>query len=45
MDTGGNSNYLIGACLPIEDGSYSFDGIAINGSGVVTSIGELVNCQ
>ena len=45
FDTGGNSNYLIGVCLPEGDGSLSFDGIDINGSGVVTSIGQLVNCQ
>ena len=37
--------YRTGTCLPVEDGSYSFDGFTVNGSGVVTSIDQLVNCQ
>jgi hypothetical protein len=34
-----------GECLPIGDGSFSFDGFTLNGSGVVTSINQFVNCQ
>jgi hypothetical protein len=35
-----------GTCLPFGvDGSYSFDGFTLDGSGVVTSINQLVNCS
>lgn len=41
----GRLRHRTGGCLPEGDGSYTFDGFEINGSGVVTSIGQLVNCQ
>jgi hypothetical protein len=37
--------YRTGACLPLEDGSFTFDGFTINGSGVVTAINQFISCQ
>jgi hypothetical protein len=44
-DALGQEVYRTGACLPLEDGSFTFDGFTINGSGVVTSVGQLLSCQ
>ena len=43
--TSGCPTIRAGVCLPIEDGSFANDGFTLNGSGVVTSINQFVNCQ
>jgi len=43
--TSGCPTIRVGVCLPIEEGSFADDGFTLNGSGVVTSINQFVNCQ